>query len=88
MTTLPYVSSLLNVNLVHSLIPSKVRASVVSVGNAVSSILLGISYLLIGFILDYYSLNSTVFTLGGLNMMSVILYLILFKRCFGDEIHG
>ena len=88
MTTLPYVSSLLNINLVHSLIPSKVRASVVSVGNAVSSILLGISYLLIGFILDYYSLNSTVFTLGGLNMMSVILYLILFKRCFGDEIHG
>lgn len=80
LTSLPYICNVLNLNFIHKLVPSEIRTSTLSIGNAISSIFLGICYLIVGIVLSNYDLLSTVLVLGLVNAFSVILYLIISKK--------
>jgi len=87
-TSLPYISSLLNINIIHKLTPSEIRASILSLGSAISSIMLGINYLLIGFTLDIFGLRSTILTLGIINVASILLYFLIYKNNIEEISNG
>ena len=80
LTSLPYMCSILNVNYIHGLLPSEVRASMLSIGNAISSISLGICYLIIGFVLGTFGLWVTVLVLAFINGVSVLTYFIISRK--------
>lgn len=76
---LPYISNVLNVNFIHSKIPSLTRASIMSVGSMIGSVSLGLAYLIIGFLLDATTLNITTTAIGIINLATALLYVIKTK---------
>jgi MFS family permease len=83
----PYISNVLNVNFIHSKIPSLTRASIMSVGSMIGSVSLGLSYLMIGFLLDVTSLNITTATIGLINLATALLYINKTKRMDWGQIN-
>lgn len=83
----PYISNVLNVNFIHSKIPSLTRASIMSVGSMIGSVSLGLSYLMIGSLLDVTSLNITTATIGLINLATALLYINKTKRMDWGQIN-
>ncbi|MGG4169206.1 MFS transporter [Rossellomorea vietnamensis] len=83
----PYISNVLNVNFIHSKIPSLTRASIMSVGSMIGSVSLGLSYLMIGFLLDVTSLNITTASIGLINLATALLYIYKTKRMDWGQIN-
>ncbi|MCC6082061.1 MULTISPECIES: MFS transporter [Bacillus cereus group] len=84
---LPYISNVLNMNFIHSKVPSLIRASIISVGSMIGSVFLVLSYLLIGFLLDTTQLNVTTAFIGLINLLTVIVYIYKTKKMEWGNIH-